>query len=317
MVAEATALQRENVPRHILFTIACGILRAKSLRPFLNMQENSWHPSCRTGCRFFDRKICKAQQLFGVSNAQGQKVSVDGDAELFPENPGQVKFVDIKSFRKVVEPDCFRIMEIQVIFDLLQVIFAGGRFGGAPGCQLSCISKESRAVSCSKSSYRGHNRRKPPFHRGCQEFSDTGQGFGGESRQDRRARYIFIDSGHVRAIKSAPIQVSKADWSSGGGSSYYSPETHSPRQRVCSASGRIRESRSLQDNKTQVGGEIFPVAGVGDSAFKRPHSCRWMRFVRAKVDGVYKIRSDSTSSFKRAVSIKKFSCRFFNQSSSF
>ena len=68
---------------------------------------------------FFNRKICKAQQLFGVSNAQGQKVSVDGDAELFPENPGQVKFVDIKSFRKVVEPDCFRIMEIQVIFDLL------------------------------------------------------------------------------------------------------------------------------------------------------------------------------------------------------
>lgn len=54
-----------------------------------------------------------------MSNAQGQKVSVDGDAELFPENPGQVKFVDIKSFRKVVEPDCFRIMEIQVIFDLL------------------------------------------------------------------------------------------------------------------------------------------------------------------------------------------------------
>ena len=137
-------------------------------------------------------KSVKRSSCFGVSNAQGQKVSVDGDAELFPENPGQVKFVDIKSFRKVVEPDCFRIMEIQVIFDLLQVIFAGGRFGGAPGMPAVLHQQRKQGSELlKKSSYRGHNRRKPPFHRGCQEFSDTGQGFGGESRQDRRARYIF------------------------------------------------------------------------------------------------------------------------------
>ena len=38
-VACATRRRRRILLRRILFTIACGILRAKSLRPFLNMRE--------------------------------------------------------------------------------------------------------------------------------------------------------------------------------------------------------------------------------------------------------------------------------------
>ena len=46
----------------------------------------------------FDRQVGKAQELFGVSDADAQQIGVDRNAVLFPENTGQIKLVEVKPF---------------------------------------------------------------------------------------------------------------------------------------------------------------------------------------------------------------------------
>ena len=217
---------------------------------------------------FFNRKICKAQQLFGVSNAQGQKVSVDGDAELFPENPGQVKFVDIKSFRKVVEPDCFRIMEIQVILDLLQVIFAGGRFGGAPGMPAVLHQQRKQGSELLKNLHIadiiGGSRR---FTEAVKNFLIRGKALGAKAGKTAALGIFFIDSGHVRTIKVRPFKCPELIGAAVE-VALFTVQKHTVPGRECVVLLVVFEGTgAFQDNKTQVGGEIFPVAGVRGQCF--------------------------------------------------
>ena len=74
--------------------------------------------------------IRKAQKLLGMSDSFLQQIVVDGGAELFFKYSGQIKFVDIKVFRKFIQSDFLGIVLVQIVFDLGEVLFVRSVFVG-------------------------------------------------------------------------------------------------------------------------------------------------------------------------------------------
>ena len=159
-------------------------------------------------------------------------------------------------------------MEIQVILDLLQVIFAGGRFGGAPGMPAVLHQQRKQGSELLKNLHIadiiGGSRR---FTEAVKNFLIRGKALGAKAGKTAALGIFFIDSGHVRTIKVRPFKCPELIGAAVE-VALFTVQKHTVPGRECVVLLVVFEGTgAFQDNKTQVGGEIFPVAGVRGQCF--------------------------------------------------
>ena len=218
----------------------------------------------------FHGPVREPKELFGMGDADLQQIVVDGDAELFLENAGQVKFVDIKYLCKIVQIDPVHVVMVQIVFDVLQVLFFSG---DAPAVfRIPALFHQKGKQRCQRLEdphvpymvFRGgglvERVQNPAIgQRVCRMETGPPAPF----------RIFLIDAAHVGTVKMDPFQLPELM----GGAVGIGPAAVK-KDAVPGIQGKgfahiFQRAVAGQDLKEQIGGKIFSAAGMRFSGFEK------------------------------------------------